>query len=235
MKEEDYMKYEVIIFDADETLFDFKRSEKEAFKKAMISQGIEYDENYHLKIYHEINTAIWKEFEQGLITQERLKVDRFKRLSDKLDIELDAEKMAEQYMEYLSDASFLYDDAIELLESLKDKYKLVIITNGLTKVQDKRIRKSIAAKYFDDIVISEEVSISKPNAEIFHHALERINYQDKSKVLMVGDSLTSDIKGGINAGIDTCWYNPHKIKNAMGIEPTYEVANYEELKLILEK
>ena len=227
------MKYEVILFDADETLFDFKKSEREAFRKAMIDMGIEYDEDYHFKIYHEINTKIWREFEEGLITQEKLKVERFRRLADKLSIKLDEYEIAELYMNHLSEASFLYDESIELLEELKEKYTLIIITNGLTKVQDKRIRKSKIAKYFKEIIISEEVDISKPNAEIFHHALDKIGYHDKNKVLMVGDSLTSDIQGGINAGIDTCWYNPNEYINNTNIKPTYEIKSLFQLRELL--
>lgn len=227
------MKYEVILFDADETLFDFKKSEREAFKNSMIQFGFDYDENYHLKIYQEINTAIWKEFEEGLITQAKLKVDRFKRLSDKLEVSFDAEEFAKAYMEHLANGSFLYEGCTELLEDLHKSHKLSIVTNGLTSVQDKRIRKSTVAKYFDTVVISEEILISKPNPEIFNHTLKTIDYSDKSKVLMVGDSLTSDIQGGINFGIDTCWYNPKRLENKTSINPTYEVSNFDELKELL--
>lgn len=227
------MKYEVIIFDADDTLFDFKKSEKEAFKNAMLNLNIEYDEDYHLKIYKEINTGIWKEFEQGLITQEKLKVERFKRLSDKLKIPFDEINFAKSYMEHLANASFLFDDSIELIENLNKSYKLSIVTNGLTAVQDKRIRKSDVAKYFDAIIISEEILISKPDPKIFEHTLNHMKFSDKSKVLMVGDSLTSDIQGGINFGIDTCWYNPKKLKNETSIKPTYEISNFDELKSLL--
>lgn len=227
------MKYEVILFDADETLFDFKKSEKEAFKNAMLDFNIAYDENYHLKVYKEINTAIWKEFEQGLITQKKLKIERFKRLSDKLGVSFDENEFAKSYMEHLADASFLYDGSVELLEDISKSHKLSIVTNGLTTVQDKRIRKSTVAKYFDTVVISEEILISKPNPEIFEHTLKTINHSDKSKVLMVGDSLTSDIQGGINFGIDTCWYNPKKLENKTSIKPTYEVSSFDELKEIL--
>lgn len=227
------MKYEVILFDADETLFDFKKSEREAFKKTMLEFDIKYDERCHLKIYHDINAAIWSEFEQGLITQENLKVERFKRLSDSLKISFNETNFAKLYSKYLADASFLYDDSIDLIESLNKYYRMTIITNGLISVQDKRIRKSIISKYFEDIVISEEILISKPNPKIFEHALKNINYVDKSKVLVVGDSLTSDIQGGINFGIDTCWYNPNKIINETSIKPTYEICNYKELKILL--
>ncbi len=229
------MRYEVIIFDADETLFDFRKSERDAFKNTMLEFDIEYDENHHLKIYQSINTAIWKEFEEGLITQKELKVERFKRLSDKLNSEFDELEFAKSYMKHLANASFLYDESIQLVESLHKDYKLTIVTNGLKDVQDNRIRKSIIAKYFEDIVVSEEVEVSKPDPKIFEHALNNIKHTDKSKVLMVGDSLTSDIQGGINFGIDTCWYNPNKIVNKTGINPTYEISNLMELKKIIEK
>ncbi|AKN30020.1 2-haloalkanoic acid dehalogenase [Clostridium carboxidivorans P7] len=227
------MKYEIIIFDADETLFDFKKSEKYAFKNAMLEFNIEYDENYHLKIYSDINKAIWKEFEKRLITQEKLKVERFKRLSDKLNLKFDEVKFARSYMKHLANASFLYDDSIPLVESLHKSYKLSIVTNGLTDVQNKRIRKSIIAKYFQDIVISEEVGVSKPDSKIFELALNNIKHTDKSKVLIVGDSLTSDIQGGINSGIDTCWLNSNKIANTTKFKPTYEISNLMELNDIL--
>ncbi|MDA3733554.1 YjjG family noncanonical pyrimidine nucleotidase [Niameybacter massiliensis] len=227
------MKYEVILFDADETLYDFKKSESEAFKNTMLKFNIDYDENYHLKIYKEINTALWKEFEQGLITQEKLKIERFKRLSDKLEISFDETNFANLYMEYLADASFLYDDSMELIETLNKSYRLAIITNGLTLVQDKRIRKSTIAKHFETVVISEELLVSKPDPKIFEHTLKHMNFFDKSKVLIVGDSLSSDIQGGINFGIDTCWYNPNKIVNNTSITPTYEISNFDELKSLL--
>ncbi|GFP76173.1 YjjG family noncanonical pyrimidine nucleotidase [Clostridium fungisolvens] len=227
------MKYEVIIFDADETLFDFKKSEREAFKNAMIEFDIEYDENHHLKIYSEINTAIWKEFEQGLITQEKLKVERFKRLANKLEVAFDEFEFAKAYMKHLANASFLFDDSEALVESLYKDYKLTIVTNGLTDVQNGRIKKSIIAKYFQDVVISEEVKVAKPDPRIFEMTLKNIKQTDKSKVLMVGDSLSSDIKGGVNAGIDTCWYNPSKTPNTSEIKPTYEISSLNELKNII--
>lgn len=229
------MKYEIIIFDADETLFDFKKSEKDAFKNAMLEFNFKYDENYHLKIYQDINAAIWREFEEGLITQKVLKVDRFKRLSDALKVTFDENSFAKSYMKHLANASFLYEDSLALIEKLHENYKLTIVTNGLTDVQDKRIRKSTIAKYFENIVISEEILVSKPDPKIFEHSVNNINYTDKSKILMVGDSLTSDVQGGINFGIDTCWYNPNKVPNNTEFKPTYEINSLMELIDILEK
>lgn len=230
----DKMKYEIIIFDADETLFDFRKSEKEAFKNTMLEFGVNYDENYHLKIYQDINTAIWKEFEEGLITQEKLKIDRFGRLCTSIQLDIKPEFLAKAYMKHLADGSFLLEGASTLIEDLTNNYKLSIVTNGLSDVQNKRIRQSSIAHHFKSIIISEEAKVSKPNPEIFELALNKINPFDKSKVLMIGDSLTSDIQGGINFGIDTCWYNPNKIKNTKNIIPTYEVSTFNELKELLE-
>jgi len=227
------MNYEVIIFDADETLFNFKKSEKYALKNTMIEFGIDYDENYHLKVYKDIYTLIWKEFENGLIIQRDLNIERFKRLLSKLNIKFDEVKFAKSYVKHLSCASFLYDDSMALIESLHKDYRLIIITNGLKDVQDNRIRKSVIGKYFEDVVISDEIEVSKPDPKIFQHALKNINHTDKTKVLMVGDSLTSDIQGGIRFGIDTCWFNSNKIINKSAIKPTYEITNLMELKNIV--
>lgn len=227
------MKYEIIIFDADETLYDFKKSEREAFKNTMLEFNIEYDEKYHLKIYQDINSVIWKEFEEGIITQEKLKVERFKRLSESLKAEFNENDFAKAYMKNLADGSYLFDDSMELVKSLYKNHRMLIVTNGLTDVQNKRIKKSIISDYFETVVISEEVKVSKPDPKIFEYALSNIKYTDKSKVLIVGDSLTSDIQGGINFGIDTCWYNPHGIENKTEIKSTYEISNLIELISIL--
>lgn len=222
------MKYEVIIFDADDTLFDFKKSEQEAFKNTMLEFDIAYQEDYHLPIYHKINSAIWKEFEEGKITQQVLKVERFRRLSNKLNIEFNEYEFAIAYMKHLANASYLFDDSIPFIQKLHKDYRLIILTNGLTNVQTKRIKQSIIANYFESIIISEEVGVSKPDPRIFELALESIHYTDKSKVLMVGDSLTSDIKGGINFGVDTCWINRNHVSNTTNIKPTYEILNWEQ-------
>lgn len=229
------MKYEIIIFDADETLFDFIKSERVALEKTMKDFHIEYDENHHLQVYSEINRVIWKEFESGQITQNKLKVERFKRLSTTLNIAFDEVEFSKAYMTHLGQASFLFDDSIELIESLCKTHRLSIITNGLTDVQTYRIKKSLIANCFEDIVISEEVHVAKPDPKIFEIALNNLNHSDKSKVLMVGDSLTSDIKGGANFGIDTCWFNPNKLPNKTDIHPTYEISNLLSLRHIVQE
>jgi len=223
------MKYQVILFDADETLFDFRMSERVALKGVLTDFGIEYDENYHLKIYMELNTAIWKEFEDGRITQDKLKIERFRRFASELKIEFNEFDMAKSYMKHLSQASFLFDGAKELIKNLSKDYKLGIITNGLTDVQDTRIRKSVIAEYFETIIISEEAKVAKPDARIYDLALRNMNHTDKKTVLYVGDSLSSDIQGGINAGIDTCWVNKEKTENLSNIQPTYIIQDLSEI------
>ncbi len=227
------MKYKVLIFDADETLFDFKKAEKEAFKETILEFGMDYDESYHFETYKVINSAIWKELEQGLITQSKLKIERFKRLSNKLQIPFDEVEFANAYMKHLANGSFLFEDSTDLIESIKDNYTLMIVTNGLTVVQEKRIKQSTIAKYFKNIVISENIGVSKPNPGIFEYTLKDMKNIDKSQVLMIGDSLSSDIQGGTNFGIDTCWYNPKEIENKTNLKPTYEVKSLKELKDLL--
>ncbi|MGL4568653.1 MAG: YjjG family noncanonical pyrimidine nucleotidase [Fusobacteriaceae bacterium] len=223
------MKYKTLIFDADDTLFDFKASEKEALEKTLIQYEIDYREDYHLPIYKEINTKIWKELEQGEITQSELKVERFRRFCKGMNFDLDAHEFAHSYMENLSKSSILFDESLELVKELHKKFQLFIITNGLTKVQMGRIRNSVIAPYFKDIIISEEVGVSKPNPEIFRLTLKKNSIEDKEGILMIGDSLSSDIKGGVNFGIDTCLYNPQKHGLSGEIKPTYEIQSLKEL------
>jgi len=217
------MKYKVVLFDADDTLFDFKKSETHAFMKTMTEYEEVYDESIHLKAYHDINTRIWKEFEMGEITQKELKVERFRRLREALGMSFHPEEFAKRYMHHLSYASFVYPDAERLMEELKGKFKMAIITNGLTQVQTRRIRNAPLAKYFQDVIISEEIGVSKPSPQIFVHALEKLGHADAGNVLMIGDSLTSDIKGGEDFGMDTCWFNPEGKENRTAVNPTYEV------------
>ena len=226
------MKYKVILFDADDTLFDFKKTENYALENLMSSLDTDYDKDYCINIYKEINTKIWKEFEEGKITSDDLKIERFQRLIDKLNLSDDATRLSELYVKFLGQGSFLYEDTKDLLDYLSKNYKLGIITNGLADVQHKRIRESDVGHYFDDVIISDEIKIAKPNPEIFEYALKSLNHDHKS-VLMVGDSLSSDIKGGLNASIDTCWCNLANKINNTDIVPKYEINNLLDLKNIL--
>lgn len=235
-RKERNMNYQLIIFDADETLFDFKKSERIALLHTLNDFDIQYDEAYHLKLYQEINQAVWKELEQGLLTQAQLNVLRFSRLGKRLGIGDDKNRMAERYKEHLARASFLFDESLDLVKSLGKKYRLIILSNGLKDVQNGRLRKSVIADYFEEILISEEEGIAKPDPAFFQLAFDRIGFTDRKGALIVGDSLSSDIQGGINFGIDTCWYRretapaePHHSHP----KPTYVISELTELLKIL--
>lgn len=223
-------KYATLIFDADETLFDFKKSERIAFDQT--SDDFKLPSNY-FSIYTAINTSIWKEFEQGEITQKELKVERFKRLADATEISFNAEDFANRFMKHLANASYIYPESHQILTQLKKHYKIAILTNGLKGVQTKRIGASEIAHLFDALIISEEVGYAKPDPRIFKLTLERVNTSDPSSALIIGDSLTSDIQGGLNSGIDTCWYNPEKKVNHASITPTYEIHQLSQLISLL--
>ncbi|WP_211226112.1 YjjG family noncanonical pyrimidine nucleotidase [Psychrilyobacter atlanticus] len=227
--EEGSMKYKVILFDADETLFDFKRAEDYALEESLKKIGIGYNKEHHLSLYEEVNGRIWHELDEGKIEIGVLKVERFRRYFERLGIVYDAAEFADLYMTELGNGSFVLNGAIEMLEKLKDKIRLAIITNGLTKVQDNRIKKSIISHYFEEIVVSETIGISKPNSSIFEYTMKKMNHLDRDDVIMVGDNLSSDILGGINYGIDTCWYNPKNKESRDDIKPTYEVSNFKEM------
>ena len=226
------MKYEVLIFDADDTLYDYSKAEIYALKNLFKDIGIDYNEIYQ-EIYNEINKKIWEDFEKGLISQKDLKNERFKILFDKLNFKsLDFKNInfGEIYQEHLSNADFLFEESLDIIKKLHKKYRLAIITNGLLKVQEKRIRKNEIAKYFEEIVISDEVNMRKPNKDIFDYTLNKMQVEDRTKVLMIGDSLTSDILGGINSGIDTCFINLYKKKNKSDINANFEINHVRELK-----
>lgn len=227
------MKYKFIIFDADETLLDFSKAEEFAFKKTMGHFNRDYETEYHFNTYKEINKNIWGEFEKELITAEELKEERFRRLFHKMNMNLDPKEVNIKYIDNLCQGCFILDGALELLNDLKGKFKLVLITNGLTTVQDARIRKSQIGEFFDAVVISEEVGVAKPNPGIFEFAFKKAGHNNKESALMVGDSLTSDIRGGVNFGIDTCWYNPKHLENTTEIKPVYEIHKLNQLKDIL--
>lgn len=225
------MEYEVILFDADGTLFDYERAEAYAFKEALSIHLGEYREE-HLKEYRSINRAIWNAFEKGAIKAEAINGLRFQRFFQRIQVEQDPLLFSKTYIYYLSQADFLLEGALALLSSLGD-YRLVLITNGLSLVQHSRLEKASLKGFFGSIIISEEVGVAKPHEEIFVKALESVDHRDKDSVIIVGDSLTSDIRGGEEFGIHTCWFNPLNEENTTPWQPTYEIQRLEMLSDVL--
>ncbi|WP_379132213.1 YjjG family noncanonical pyrimidine nucleotidase [Paenibacillus sp. sgz500958] len=225
------MKYELILFDADDTLFDYEMAERHALHSAFEQFGYPAGAAEHTVVYKEINKALWRELELGLISSMALRVERFRRLFATQGLELEPEVFSEAYLKYLGEGSFLIPGAVELCGEL-DGLRLAIITNGIREVQTSRIQGSLLCNTFEQVIISEEAGCQKPEKGIFDYAFNKLGLTDKDKVLIVGDSLTSDIQGGINYGIDTCWYNPRGAVNASNLQPTYEIRDLSELLAI---
>lgn len=229
------MIYEYILFDADDTLYDYALAEAHALTSAFQEFGIEDTDNSYVDRYRIINQGLWTEFEQGKISSVNLRRERFARLfaADSVHASIDADNLSARYLNYLGEGSFLLEGAEALVKGLLGKYRLAIITNGIKEVQMARIGKSGLLDSFEHIIVSEDTGFQKPHVGIFDYTFNKLNIVDKSKVLIVGDSLTSDIQGGINYGIDTCWFNPKNKTNTTGIQPTYEVHSYGELLTII--
>jgi len=222
------MKYDWILFDADETLFHF-----DAFKgmQLMFSRkGIDFTQGDY-DHYQKVNKPLWVDYQNGAITAQELKHTRFKEWADKL--ETTTSELNSAFLEAMADICTVLPGAKELMEALHGKAKMGIITNGFTDLQAIRLEKTGMSQYFEHVIISEEVGVAKPDIAIFRHALEKMGMPCKSKVLMVGDNQHSDILGGINFGIETCWLNSYGIESDRSIAPCYTVSSLHELKDIL--
>lgn len=226
------MNYHWILFDADNTLFDFDRSERYAFEESLKRIGVPFTKS-HFDLYHTINKACWRAFEDGKLKKEELRTLRFEQFFSTIGVHADPRQFSENYLNQLSTSAHMLEGAIPLLDELGGHYKLAIITNGLKEVQRPRIMKAGLVDFFEVIVVSDEIGHAKPHAAFFDYTFEEMKQPDKKKVLVVGDSLNSDIKGGRDYGLDTCWYNHQGSANESGIEPTFEVRAIGEVKRIL--
>lgn len=202
------MRYTHLIFDFDHMIFDTDESEAKAFAFALTEHGVPSPEPL-LAQYQVINQALWRQVEKGTLTPNDVKGQRFADLATDAGLSYDAEAVSESYTDGLAQFGELYQGAYELVHQLADSHSLSMVTNGLGPVQRGRLDRIGLDGIFDPLVISGEVGTSKPRAEIYQLIFDAHPDVDRSRFLMIGDSLTSDMQGGINAGIDTCWYNPH--------------------------
>ena len=227
------MKYTWLLFDADDTLFDYDKAEVAALQGTFDLLGLPYEEPY-ARVYRQINGDIWLDFEKGRISQQRLRTKRFELLFDAFHIECDPSEFSVRYLENLASHADLVDGAEELVRELHGRAGLLLITNGLADVQRARFARSTVLPYFADVVISEEVGAAKPDPKIFDVAFSKMGLPRRDEVLIVGDSLTSDIRGGNLYGIDTCWFNPGRRPRDPGVEIRYEIGELGELLGILD-
>lgn len=220
------MNYKTILIDLDDTLLDFQKSEDVAIRTTIKTLGIEPTEDV-VSAYKEINLKYWKMFERKEIEREALLIARFKEFCELLNItNKDFSLLNETYFHYLSSSPFEIDGAEEFLKKLSKKYDIYVITNGVKRVQTIRLSLVNITKYFKKVYISEEIGYQKPSVEFFDFVLNDLNIKNKEEILIIGDSLSSDIQGGINSGIDTMWYNPKGLQS--NINYTYQIKNYDQ-------
>ncbi|MCH1921221.1 pyrimidine 5'-nucleotidase [Shewanella sp. A3A] len=222
------MQYDWILFDADETLFHF-----DAFRGMQLMlerQGVVLTEA-DFEQYEQVNKPLWVAYQNGDITADELKHTRFNRWAEQLGI-VPAE-LNRRYMQAMADICSLLPGAGALINALHGRVRMGIITNGFTDLQSTRLERTGLASHFEHIIISEEVGIAKPDPRIFEHALTLMGNPDKQRVLMVGDNPHSDILGGLNSGIHTCWFNPRGDELPAAIQPHYQVSSLAELQALL--
>lgn len=221
-----------LLLDLDDTLLDFKRAEAIAIRDAFVELGIEpSDEN--VALYSKINRSCWAKLELGEYTRDEVLHKRFDMLFSRLGIKGNSHEAQKIYEVNLSRGAFYLPGARELLEELLGKYRLYLATNGIVNVQTPRIEASGIGKYFEDIFVSEKIGYNKPDKRFFDAAFSKIDGFRLEETVIVGDGLASDIKGGINAGIKTVYFNPKGQENTTDIIPDYEIRSLDELPELL--
>ena len=223
---------EFLLLDLDDTILDFHKAERIALSKTIRNFGVEPAQEV-LDRYHEINKWHWEQLELGTLTRDQVIVNRFGMLFQELGMAVDAAACAKSYETNLSIGHYFLPGAEEAVKRLHEKYRLFLVSNGTATVQHSRLTSAGLYPYFEQVFISQEIGFNKPDKAYFDRCFARIPGFDPEKVLMVGDSLTSDIRGGINAGIKTVWVNP-KHKDCGEIRPDYQIEGLNQLEKLLE-
>lgn len=225
-------QYYCILFDADNTLLDFDAAENKALAETLDAYGLDADAET-MELYRQINSKLWKQLEKGEIRREKIMSERFTRLLATLQARGNGTEMNRDYLNLLAQHPDTIPGAMDVLDELAEVATLAIVSNGVEHVQKQRVKDSGIENYMEEVFVSEAVGCDKPNRKFFDQALRVLGVEDRSHVLVVGDSLSGDIQGGINAGLDTCWYNPNKLENESNVQPTYEIQSLDQLYQIV--
>jgi 2-haloacid dehalogenase len=221
--------YRWLLFDADNTLLDFNKSSAGAFRELIEWVGITWTPQVY-QTYLTINDECWRLLELGRLTADEVKQMRFERLLKYLNRTGDPKALNTYYLDRLAEQKDLVPDALSVLNHFSNQgFTLAIITNGLQEVQYRRLRATGIDHFFESIIISDEIGIAKPHVDFFHHTLSSLKHPPEDQVLVIGDNPHSDILGGHNAGLDTCWYNPKQKENPLAKPPTFEIQTLTEL------
>ncbi|MBR6526629.1 MAG: YjjG family noncanonical pyrimidine nucleotidase [Lachnospiraceae bacterium] len=226
------MRYTTLLLDADDTLLDFKKTEEYGLSYTFEKYGIPFTEEVRTT-YKTINHKLWAAFEEGEISKPTILARRFRNTFAALGIQGEFPGFEEEYQLALGRGGFLIPEAMEVCQELSKNCRLYIVTNGVQATQASRMELSGLLPYIQDVFVSETTGYQKPQREYFDYVFSRIPDFDPEKTLMIGDSLGSDIKGGHNAGLDTCWYNPAGKTNGIGVPITHEIKNLKELYAIV--
>lgn len=219
-------KYTTLLFDADNTLLDFTMAENRAIEATCIAYKIPFSSSV-AQLYSSINDTFWKRFEKGEITRDVIKIGRFESFLSAVGSDAPPNEVAVYYMEQLANGGFLIKGAENMLKALSPLYDMYIITNGTSWIQKKRLALSGINKYFSGCFISEDMGCQKPEKAYFDYVVEHIPEKDKNKICIIGDSISSDILGGINSGIDTCYFSPKGKSDTY--TPNYIVKNFDHI------
>lgn len=225
-------KYKTLLFDVDDTLLDFGAAEKLALQLLFEEQNIPLTSEVEEQ-YKKINQGLWRRFEAGELDRDEVVNTRFSILFNEYGKEMDGILLEKNYRSYLEQGHQLVDGAFVLISELHNDFDLYVVTNGVSKTQDKRLRDSGLFPLFRNIFVSEDTGYQKPMKEFFDYVFSRIPNFRVEEALIIGDSLSADIKGGELAGMDTCWFNPNMKYNHTNINPSYQIHNLEELKQIV--
>ena len=225
---------EFLFLDLDDTILDFHKAERIAISKTFRDFGIEPTEEV-LARYSQINKACWHKLEMGEWTREQVLVRRFELLFAEHNIVCDGTQVARAYEKNLAIGHYFLPGAEEAVDALSKKYRLFLASNGTASVQQGRMTSANLYRFFEKVFVSQELGANKPAKEFFERATAQIPDYDPQKALMVGDSLTSDILGGINAGMKTCWVNPKHLPADPAITADYEIEALSQLESLLEK
>ncbi len=227
-------KFDIILWDVDQTLLDFKKSESYAIRFCFRKFGKEASDET-VSAYSSINENFWKQIEKGQINKKEALVERFRTLFRQIGEEdIEAEAFQKEYADALGSVYYFQDDSYNLLNQLKGKYRQYLVTNGVTYTQMKKLRLSGLDKLVDGIFVSEQLGVPKPHKEFFEQCFCAIPGFQREKALIVGDSLSSDMQGGNNAQISTCWYNPAGLENPFNIRIDYQIKDLNEIWNVLE-